>query len=230
MALTAHIILSDIRNLATSGSTPIDFRIEDKQILYWIDQCRSKLIAQDIAKRKDLSNIWIQSITCLDLIEVDKSECCEVTTDCIILRTEQQLPPTIETNGENTIIRVTKNNGELISKINIFASKYADYSKYSSKKTKYYEKNRYLYILVNSDDEELIDKINVDLIAERPADLARFTTCGGSPCYFITDAYPCSMEMTSNITDIVYKTKIIPFLQAPKDTTNNANNNFDQVK
>jgi len=227
MAITANKILSDIRNMATSGSNPIDFRIEDNQILYWIDQVRSKLISQDLQKRKDLTNAWIQSITCLDLIEVDKSECCEVTTDCIILRTELQLPPTIESNGENTILRVTKNNGELISKINILASKYVDYSKYSSKKLKYYEKNRYLYVLVNKDDEALIEQINVDGIFETPSDLARFVNCGGVSCYSRTDNYPCSMEMASNIADMVYNGKVIPYLKSPQDTTNNANNNFD---
>lgn len=230
MAYTQNKLLSDIRGMATSGSTPIDFKIEDSLLLHWADQCRSKLIAQDLIKRKDLSNIWIQSITCLDLIEVDKSECCEVTTDCIILRTELQLPPTIESNGENTIIRVTKNNGELISKINIFASKYVDYSKYSSKKTKYYEKNRYLYILISKDNEEVIDQINVDGIFESPADLAAYTNCSGTTCYTINSDYPCSMEMGSNIVDIVYKTKVIPFLQTPQDTSNNSNNVPDQVK
>ena len=227
MTITANKIASDIENMATSGSLPVDFRIERSQILYWIDQMRAKLIAQDLIKRKDLSNIWIQSITCIDLIEVDKSECCEVTTNCKILRTELQLPATIESNNENTIIRVTKNNGDLIPKINIFASKYKDFSKYSNKKVVYYEKNRYIYVIIDKDEEVLIEQINVDGIFDSPSELARYTSCNGNTCYSTSNNYPCSFEMANNITDMVYKLKVIPFLQSPQDTTNNANNNFD---
>jgi len=221
MKVTYNTIRSDLRNLATSGSNPIDFRIEDSQIDYWIDQVRSDLIAKDIQKRKDLSNSWIQTISCLDLIQVDKSECCEIETDCVILRTEEKLPKTIETNAENTIIRVTTNSGNLISRISEFESKYEGHSKYTTNKPKWFEKNGYIYV-INSD---FINKINVDGIFENPSDLARFTSCSGSTCFDINSDYPCSMRMASTITDIVLKTKIFPYLQIPQDNTNDASNN-----
>jgi hypothetical protein len=88
-------MVSDIREMATSGSDPINFRIEDSQIAMWCDQIRSKLAAQDIAKRKSISTVLLQTIPCQTLIQVDRSECCNISTGCKVLRTENQLPRTI---------------------------------------------------------------------------------------------------------------------------------------
>jgi len=111
MALTVRKIISDIRNIATSGSNPIDFRIEDSQILFWVNETRSMLISQAVKKREDINDSWLQQITCLPLISVDKSQCCEITTDCNILRTEVALPDTVDTSSDNFIVRVETDNG-----------------------------------------------------------------------------------------------------------------------
>ena len=104
MPLTTNKIVSDIRNIASSGSNPVEFRIEDTQILFWCNEIRSMLIAQAIQRRNDISDTWLQSLTCLELEQVDKSECCEITTNCVILRTVRELPDTLETIGDNFIV------------------------------------------------------------------------------------------------------------------------------
>jgi hypothetical protein len=225
MSVTTKQLIADIRNIATSGSNPVDFRIEDKQILFWINEIRSMLISQSLQKRQDISDTWLQQITCLELVEVDKSECCEITTDCKILRTVRQLPDTIETNADNTIIRVESMIGEIISKTTPFESKYVSFSKYTKNKGRWYSKNNYLYII----NEQYIDKINVVGLFENPADLIAYTACNGSTCFSYNSPYPASLKMASDITNIVLKTKVYPFLQLPQDNTNNANNNVNPV-
>lgn len=223
MGITLNKILSDIRNIATSGANAINFRITDNQITYWIHQTRETLINQDIQKRKDLSDTWLQSLTCVDLVEVDKSECCEITTNCKILRTVRQLPDTIETNADNYIVRVESPNGDIISKTTPFESKYIGYSKYVTEKSRWYLKNNYLYII----NEDYLDKVNIWGIFSNPEDLISFASCDGTSCFSINGPYPCSGKMASVITDIILKTKIYPFLQTPRDTSNDSNDNFD---
>jgi hypothetical protein len=65
MSLTTAKLVSDIRNIASSGSNPVEFKIEDSQILFWCNEVRSTLISQAIQKKQDLTDLWIQSITCL---------------------------------------------------------------------------------------------------------------------------------------------------------------------
>ncbi len=225
MAITANHILSDIRNIATSGSNPVDFRIEDSQVLYWIDQIRSTLISQSIQKRQDISDIWLQPLNCLQLIEVDNSECCELTTNCKILRSELEVPNTIEFNGDNLIIRVEKPNGEIISKSTIFENKYSNNSKYTSNKSRWYLKNNYIYIT----NEDIIEFINIIGLFDSPSELSKYTGCNGNPCFNLNTNYPCSKKMAEQITDIILKKKIYPFLQLPQDNTNDNSNEYKQL-
>lgn len=222
MSITQNKIRSDIRNMATSGQNTIEFRIEDLQIDLWIDECWATLVAQSLQKRPDINDIWVQQITCLDLIQVDKSECCEIETDCIILRTELRIPRSIDANKDNMIIRIESINGDIISKTNVFASKYNKYSKYTSNKSKWFLKNDYIYVI----NSEYLSKINIYGIFETPSELTDFVSCDGNTCFDDNSAYPCTSKMASMITDIVYKSKVIPYLQNPQDNTNNANNNL----
>jgi hypothetical protein len=222
MSNTANKILSDIRNSATSGSNPNDFKIEDSQILYWIDQIGAMLKIQSVQKRKDIELSWIQTLSCMDLEQVDKSECCEIETGCMILRTNE-LPRTIEINGTDGIIRVTNLMGETIPKTSYLEASYAGYSKFSAHKAKWFLKNNRVYI-INNDE---LSKVNIDLVAESPSELSSYTNCSGSTCYDINSDYPCSLKMASEIASIVLKLKVYPFLQLPQDNTNNADNQPD---
>ena len=222
MGLSSNQIISDIRNLATSGSNPIDFRIEDAQILFWCNEIRSMLISQALQKGQDISDVWIQQLTCMALIEVDDSDCCSVTTGCKILRTELQIPETIETRGDNFIINVTTPKGDFISKTNDLEQKYAKYNKYTSKKPRWFLHNRYIYII----NELFLESINIYAIFEEPSELSAFVACDGSTCFNLDDSYPCSLKMANDITNIVLKTKVYPFIQMPQDNTNDANNNL----
>lgn len=222
--VTANKIISDIRNLATSGSNSIDFRIEESQILYWIDGVRSTLISQALQKRQDITDTWLQTINCLELIEVDRSECCEITTNCTILRSKLQIPNTIETTGDNSIIRVETANGTIIYKSTPFEINYNTGNKYTSNKPKWYLKNNYIYVINNS----FLKSINVIALYETPSDLSKFVSCNGDTCFNINSNYPCSIKMANIITEVVFKTKIIPFLQMIPDNSNNGNNNLSK--
>lgn len=220
MALTLNHIISDIRNIASSGSNPIEFRIEDEQIAFWVNQTRAMLISQAIQKLQDISDTWVQVISCLEMEQVDDVDCCRVSSTCKIYRSIQQLPESIETFGDNFIIRVTLPSGEIISKSNVFKSNYSKYNKYTSNKPEWFIKNGYLYII----HADILQYVTVYLIAEDPSELSSFTSCDDLPCFTNDTDYPCSLKMASMITDIVLKTKVYPFLQLPTDNKNDASN------
>lgn len=223
MKVTQNTLISDLKNITTSGSNPIDYRIEDSQFAYWCDQARSTLISQALQKRQDISDIWLQPITCLDMIQVDPSECCEVDTGCKVLRTELRLPATIETMGDNSIVRVEDNMGNPIARSKPFYSKYDKYSKYASSIPQWIFKNGYIYVLNN----DFISQINVIGLWDSPSELAAFTNCEGSTCFNKNSDYPCSLKMAEQIVDYVLKKKVYPFIQLPQDTTNDSSDRFN---
>lgn len=221
--MTANHIISDIRNIATSGSNPIEFKIEDSQILFWINEVRAMLISQALQRGQDISDVWVQKIACLELEQVDASDCCEDTTGCYVYQTVLELPATIETFGDNMIIRVTTSSGSIISKSNIFSEIYSDYNKYVNNKRIWWLNGRKVKVWSSMP----LSKINVYLIAEDPSELSSYTSCDNSSCWTYDSNYPCSLKMASMITDIVVKTKVYPFLQFPSDNRNDADNASD---
>lgn len=220
--MTTNQLISDIRNIGSSGSNSIEFKIEDNQILFWCNEIRSTLISQALQKKQDISDVWVQTIGCLALQQVDESDCCIVPKGCYILRSVEKLPITIETYLDNTIVRVTKISGEIIPRSSSFEATYNSYNKYTGEKPNWYLKNGYLYVT----NTQLLEYVNVFGIFENPQDLANFVSCDDEACFDLyTSEYPCSLKMASNITDIVVKTKVLPYLQLPADNRNDAANN-----
>src|ERR1700739_576621 len=110
---TLNEMTSDIRQLASSGKENYSLRIEDQLIAYWICEVRAKMIVEAINRRENLTDIWIQPLSCLEMILVDKSECCFVTTNCFVLRSKLKLPSTIEYYNDNGIIKVVTTDGTI---------------------------------------------------------------------------------------------------------------------
>lgn len=224
--ITLAQITSDIENLATSGELNYDFRIEHEQVYYWINEVRSMLISQAIQKRQNITDVWLQSISCVKMIQVDESECCLVNTNCYVLRSENKLPITIETVGDNTIIRVVGASGDIISKSNSFEVMYSSNNKYTGKKARWFIKNGYLYIL----NEQLVDYVTVYGLFEDPTELSNWVDCTGSSCFSVdTSPYPVSAKMANDITNYIIKTKVVPFMKFKQDDTNDSSNQDAQL-
>lgn len=219
--ITLSQIKDDILGIASSGSNPNEFKIPDEQIYYWIAQVRATLIGQSLAKKDDLNDIWLQQINCMELEEADESECCLAPSGCYVLKTVEKVPNTIDTWKSNWIVNVTTPGGEEISKSNQFSNKYQKYNKYTGKTKYFYLKNGYIYIV----NDTMLEYINVQGLFEDPSELQNFSSCESDQCFYPeTSPYPISSNMSSQITDIVIKTKVIPYMQFPADLSNNANN------
>lgn len=225
--ITLAQITSDIENLATSGDLSYVFRIEHEQIHYWAHEVRAMLISQALQRKENLSDVWVQSISCVNMIQVDESECCLVDTGCFVLRSENKLPITIETFNDNSIVRVVSASGDIISKSNSFETSYSSFNKYTSKKARWFLKNGYLYILNN----QMIEKVTVYGLFEDPTELSNWVDCSNSSCYNIdTSPYPVGAKMANEITNYIIKVKVIQFLKFKQDNTNDGSNIDSQLQ
>jgi len=219
--VTLNQIVDDIRAIASSGSNPDNFKIPNEQIQYWIKQTRAMLIGQSLAKKDDLNDTWLQQINCMELETADESECCLAPSNCYVLKTVEQIPATIDTWRANWLVSVTSATGEQIPKSNQFSNRYQKYNKYTGTKKYYYLKNNYIYIV----NDIMLEYINVQGLFEDPAELSTFLSCENETCFDAdSTAYPISINMSSQIVDIILKTKVNPFLTYPSDNDNDGNN------
>ena len=220
MAISLREITDDIRAIASSGSNPDNFKIPDEQIFYWINQTRAMLINQSLLKKDDLNDTWLQQINCMALEPADESECCLAPSGCYVLKTVRKIPSTIDTWKPNWIVSVTTAFGDQIPKSNQFSNRYQKYNKYTGNKKYYYLKNDYIYVVNNED----LSIINVQALFEDPMELANFPTCEGGVCFSTDSPYPASANMSSQITDIIIKTKVMPFMTFTPDDKNDGAN------
>lgn len=223
--ITLNQIASDIDNMAASGELAYAFRIEQEQVYFWIHEVRAMMISQAIAKRQSITDTWVQEISCVEMQQVDESECCLVNTGCMVLRSKEQLPRTIETVADNSIIRVVTSAGQIISKSNAFEIKYNNYNRYTADKTQWFLKNGYLYVL----NDKFMKYINIYGLFEDPSELANYTSCTGKTCFNVDDPYPVSNKMANDITNYIIKTKVVPFLKFPQDNANDGAKNESQL-
>lgn len=219
MPTTKNHLIYDILEIASSGGLASEFTISEEQIGEWVDQTRAQLISQKLNKKDDIHDSWVQTINCLELTSVDSSECCDVDSGCYILRSNLRLPNTIDFWKDNSIISVITAGGDIISKSNFLKSKYQKYNKFTKNIRSWYLKDGYLYII----NDTFLELVSVNALFERPADLSAFVNCSGETCFTNNSIYPITINMASQITDIVVKTKVMPFLGFPNDSTNNGN-------
>ena len=222
-SVTLNKIIFDVLNIAASGPNSQDFRINEKQVIYWINEIRSQLIAQALQKRQDISDTWVQTVPKVTMSLADVSEATDIPLDCYLLKSDLQLPQTIENWDDNLVLSVTGLDNTPIGKSNLFRARYKTYSKYSYNQASWYIRNNYLYI-VNSKDN-LISVVTVVGVFEDPMDLNRFLTATNEVLMTRDSAYPVSAKMASTITDIIINTKVLPLFKNPRDSENDANDN-----
>jgi hypothetical protein len=217
--MTLKEIVFDIRNAARAGGIVDDERISERQVAFWVNHYRALLIRRDLDKGKTISDNISQDLGCLSLIVADKAECCDLTSDCEILRTEVTLPTPIELSRMDAITyvgNIDRTKGyELTSPV---MSHWDKYSRYTSKVAKAYYLNGYIYIT----NETFLKWINVQGIFQDPTEAGRFNTCDGEPCYTASSDYPVSSYMVPTIKQMIFQQELKLSLNTTPDVTNNA--------
>jgi hypothetical protein len=217
--ITLNHILFDIKNIAYGGTQSDDVKISDRQVEYWIHQTRSLLIHNEMVKRNKINESFIQHIECVEMECVDSVECCDIDSDCFILRSVKPLPQTIARGGRNAILSVESVDKKVsFSETAYFRTRYNKFNKYTSDNRRWYIKDNYLYIT----NDLLIEYVKISGIFENPSEAGDFKTCDGDACYTNDSPYPVTMEMASNITDIVLRQKMGIARAMPNDEDNDA--------
>jgi hypothetical protein len=207
----------DILNKLRQGISSDDDRISTRQIDFNIKSKRAALIRQEQQAGNKLSSDFIQVIPCLDVQLVDKSECCEIETDCLILRTTQRIPKTV---SDLLTFVGTIDQSETFQIISSQRARWAKYSPFTSRIPKAYSLDDYIYITV----EKTIEKIRIHGIFEDPESLALVDACNG-PCY---DSNTSDFPIPAHLTDVLLASvlqDLTIMLKTQNDITNDTQHN-----
>ena len=196
-----------------------DIEISNEQIEYLACNNRAFLIRQDQNKGRSLSDNVIQVLSCVEVIEVDASECCDIQTECHILRTKNRIPRPIEVHQKDLIVRVAGIDmlGKGWSIVPYARAIRSGISKHTKNTTRAFFHNGYVYII---NAPVGIKKISISLVAEDPREAGQFANCSGNPCYTNDDSFPISNHMLPLLKDLVLKDLKI-MVSVPSDQRGN---------
>lgn len=215
---TLRQIAFNLRNIIEGGRTSENDLPSYRQLVFMINYYRTVFIRRDLDRNYFLANDIQQDLGCLNLIEVDEAECCEIEVGCDILRTELKLPKPVR--AKNGLLITFVGSVDKKQKFDIILPErvpYISYSKYTSKIPRVYYMNGYIYI-ANSRD---LTNINVRGVWANPEDVRRFQQCEEGECYTEDSEYPMSDDMIEGLTKAILNGEMKYVDGVLHDTTNN---------
>jgi hypothetical protein len=216
----AFAVLNTVR-----GRSVITDVISLEQIKYHIKNTRAQLIKQESNKGYTADNYIIQNLGCVSLVLADKSECCEVSTGCTILRTELAIPSVIELHHTQLFTRIGAVDITLppFDFVSYERIPYEKYGRFNNTIKAFMMNNKgYMYFLVPNNKLNLMKYANIQGVFEDPEDVSRFNNCDGTTCYNDDTAFPVKAWMANSIEKIVIDMFIDKESKAPMDLTNNS--------
>lgn len=194
-------LIYDIKNTVNMGASSIESKISEKQIEYWINIYRARMIAEAFEKSLVINSSYVQSLGCIELECAPRIECEEFNLgyNFIFSRTKQKLPLFVNLDGNYLVTYVGLADG--ITPIE-FTDKAKAINGLNSRWTKFKKRaflhNDYLYV-TNAKD---LKKIYISGIFQNPREVINF----------ITNEDPEDFEYPINYSDIEYiKKKIFDF-------------------
>ncbi len=216
-------ILFTIRGSVVSDSETIS----QWQIEHWIHMYRALLLKQDLDKGKYPNPSYIQEIKGLHLSPVQTTEMSNLFVNKYVLRSDLQIPNTIDLNFESGIMYVGGMDGTEIQLIPQGRAIWQEYKYYTNHTPVVYIKNRYLY-LVNGDT---INYLTIRGVFEIPTEVANFSNpITGTPIYDVTkDKYPIPTDKISVLKEMILSKELKIMINSLSDNKNDADNNVLRV-
>lgn len=222
--ITFSKLIFDTLELLRANKIVDDTNLAERQIMFhWASQ-RALWIRNEYNKPgRSIDPEVEQDLNCLELIEVDAAECCEVELGCIVMRTKHKIPSLLELHDKVGITRVGPPNKFKLpfSFTSINKAIYSLSNKYSKNQVYAVLLNGYIYLLSNNHTLLLLDYINVRGVFEDPMDLQAFKCENGNNCFSLDDRYPIKSWMIPYIREQVLN-QLGVALKIGKDDSNDA--------
>lgn len=226
--MTVKEIIQRVLNLYSKGTPSDDARLTERHVYNKLLTVRSRLITQELNRRRKVSNWNYQVLPCVELIEVPLHECpCLPDVGCKILRTKHKLPKPLVNHSTHIISNVSSIDGSITYSETTFENKkYSRGYKYGKIKPDFYVRNGYIYITYRQGPRI----ITITGLFEDPVEVESFPSyCSehnnqpNVQCYSILDTeFPIEADMIDVMIELSIQELVNMFSQIPEDRSNNS--------
>lgn len=179
-------------HIAYELKAPLNVELKENikfSVKYW----RATLIRRDVA-RNGMSDEFLQRFY-FNLVKVDKADACNFNLDCLILRSEFEIPAPIRLNNDILFKFVGSVDGKAWTYTEYEEVPYVAYNKFTAKEIRYTWVNKYFYIFGNT-------KLKKGAVQAPWADPSLInTSCDSASCYSDDSEFPISADMLQQIVD-----------------------------
>lgn len=222
--MTLPEITTDILKIIRSSNVSKDETISLRQVEDWVHEFRAEYIMRARNKGDKIDRAWMQPMKCLALEIVDKAECELITLDsnCDILRTTLEVPPTIRYGSGSGMLSIGSVQGKPYQIATELRGHYQKYRPYSFNDRIAWHIDNYVYVT----GDHGLKYISLRGLFANPVDLSTYiNNCSDTVCYNIdTQDYPASQEMRSFIRDMIMEKIMRITIEVPSDKSNDSQN------
>jgi hypothetical protein len=192
---------------------------------------RALWIRNELNKDRDIPEEIIQDLGCVEIEAASTTECCDFSSECKVMRTVLKIPKPITLHHREAIERIgptdfTKKSYSIkdYKEVVFFGN-----GKFNRNMIAAYYRNDRIYLYSKDATADLLEHINIRLVASDPTEAAKFNHCTGDPCYTDDSEYPLSDYMWNYMKEMIIK-QVLLKSQLANDTTNDANNTISGEK
>ena len=222
---TLNEIAYSLLNTLRHGRATSTERISLDQIKYFIINKRSQYIRNELNKNRTIDPRIVQDLGCVEVEQTDSSECCDIPSGCVVIRTKKKIPSTVELHNEYLITRVGPIN-KLSTNFDLVEYERVPFlfrSKFSKKRIRSFmiHDGGYIYIVMDKDNPyaKMIKNINIQGVFEDPREARNFQTEDCKPCYTDDSEFPIKTWMISSLEKDILESSLFISGQAPYDNT-----------
>lgn len=207
-----------------------DDAVSLRQIKFDVQNYRALFLRNELNKNRTIDSDVEQTL-CVDLEEVNPSDCCVEVGCSLILRSTKTLPKTIEMHNKQAITRVgpVDKTTKPFSFVDYSRVPYVGSGRYNKHNVYSFLHDGYVYLTSNDKKVNFLKKAVVRGVFEDPEEVANYTDCNtGEPCYTDNSEYPIKGWMIPSIEEAILQ-KYLPTIQLPEDNSNDSKSNPNPV-
>ncbi len=215
---TLDSIINDLLYTIRGARVTQSERISRRQIENWVHQYRSILLKQDIDKGKLLNPDYVQILTNVELVQVDK-DIEKMGIDYYVLRSKYKLPNTIDFNHKYGIIFISTFYGDEIQLVNEPRVSWQKYRRFTGNDKIAYLKDGYLHI----HNTKLLSYVDISGIFQNPLDAINFDNINkGLRLIGYEIEYPIPYNMLPILKGMLLERELGIIMRVPSDNKNDA--------
>ena len=219
-------IIQRIQSAYSKGVSSDDSKLTSRHIYNKMVTLRTRLIVQELNKKKSLSAWNYQTLPCVQLVKVPLHDCpCIVPASCTISRSVERIPRLLSSLFGDSLKGVYTLNRKSISQIDMNTVEYLGGGRYTSKEPRFFFHNEYLYV-VNTN----LEVVSVTGVFEDPILAVKFKNFCNKECKDCDTCvdyrdleFPLDGELVDVLIELAKQDLVSTFLMVPQDNRNNNN-------